>query len=554
MNIMASSRARAQEVIKCDFCDKPTVHFCNSCQKNLCKKCVLQHVTQFQSLSHDIVHYKNKKLQLVFLECKLHPGQRCEVQCQQCETPICVRCLIGSHKSHDAVELLELVQIKREEIQKETKEIEERIVPDYNKTDANLQVKLDEITTEFCKNEQERERLRILWHKKVDKIFDALDYLNNSVKERNLETITSSRTKIKTFIQCMNQTVKKNKQILKSNKASDFADYSSKLNEYKDVLTDLDVQMPSLIGKEVEGKELTIEMEDFKAILTHKLLFSMENEVLHPPPIYELLEKPSIVAYFPTEFSLLGRLACVGEKDAWIIHAHQHFLRINIHGSVEERFTDGSAVWPDIAVNNEGELVYSNIFKMTVNIVRQGKSKTLIEMPEGWVPDRLCCTRSGDILVCVSSNSQRKIFRYHETKITQTVDKDENGKPILKNGEVLPFMTENNNEDICVSDTNANEAVILSKKGRVRFRYNGTPAKTRKPFCIRDLVTDPLNQIIVADYNNSCLHILDQNGQFLKCVDNCELDQISSLSIDGERRLWAGLSHTGKIKVIQYLK
>lgn len=64
------------------------------------------------------------------------------------------------------MELLELVQIKREEIQKETKEIEERIVPDYNKTDANLQVKLDEITTEFCKNEQERERLRILWHKK----------------------------------------------------------------------------------------------------------------------------------------------------------------------------------------------------------------------------------------------------------------------------------------------------------------------------------------------------------------------------------------------------
>lgn len=159
----------------------------------------------------------------------------------------------------------------------------------------------------------------------------------------------------------------------------------------------------------------------------------MENKV------YELLEKPSIVAYFPTEFPLLGRLACVGEKHAWIIHAHQHFLRINIHGSVEERFTDVSAVWPDKAVKNEGELVY---------IVRQGKSKTLIEMPEGWAPDRLCCTSSEDILVCVSSNSQRKIFRYHETKITQTVDKDENGKPILKNGEFLPFMTENNNEDI----------------------------------------------------------------------------------------------------------
>lgn len=552
---MAFFRALSQEAIKCDLCDKPTEHFCNSCQKNLCKKCVRKHVTKLSSLSHDIVQYKNK-LQLLFPECRLHQGQRCEVQCLQCKTPICVRCLIGSHKSHDAVELLELVQIRREEIQKETGEIEEELIPEYSKTDANLKDKLAKITKEFLMNEQEKERQRKLWHQEVDKIFDTLDSLNNSLKQRNLESITSYQTRIKTIAQGMIQTVQQNKQILKSNKASDFADYTSKLIEYRDVLTDLDAQMPSLIGKEVEGKELTIEMGDFRAILTHTLLYSMAAEALHPPPAYKLLEKPIIVASFPTEVSPLLRLSCVGEKEAWFINAHQHFLRINIHGSVEEKFTDLFSAWPDIAVNKQGELVYSNIFNRTVNIVRKGKSKTLIKMPETWTPDRLCCTRSGDILVCVSTtgNCQTIIFRYHKTKITQTFDKDENGEPILKNGDVLPFITENNNEDICVSDCNANDVVILSKKGRVRFRYNGAPAKTRKPFSPRDIVTDTLNQIIMADYNNSCLHILDQNGQFLKCVDNCELDQIGPLSIDGEGRLWAGLSSTGKIKVIQHLK
>lgn len=186
------------------------------------------------------------------------------------------------------MELLELVQIRREEIQKETGEIEEELIPEYSKTDANLKDKLAKITKEFLMNEQEKERQRKLWHQEVDKIFDTLDSLNNSLKQRNLESITSYQTRIKTIAQGMIQTVQQNKQILKSNKASDFADYTSKLIEYRDILTDLDAQMPSLIGKEVEGKELTIEMGDFRAILTHTLLYSMAAEALHPPPAYKL--------------------------------------------------------------------------------------------------------------------------------------------------------------------------------------------------------------------------------------------------------------------------
>jgi sugar lactone lactonase YvrE len=62
-----------------------------------------------------------------------------------------------------------------------------------------------------------------------------------------------------------------------------------------------------------------------------------------------------------------------------------------------------------------------------------------------------------------------------------------------------------------------------------------------------------MSQIIVADYNNACLHILDQNGQFLRCVDNCGLVNPDGLSVDSEGRLWVGL-HDSEVKVIQYTK
>ena len=70
----------------------------------------------------------------------------------------------------------------------------------------------------------------------------------------------------------------------------------------------------------------------------------------------------------------------------------------------------------------------------------------------------------------------------------------------------------------------------------------------------RGIVTDDLSQIIVADFNNDCLHILDTNGHLLKCVDDCGLVEPNGLSLDSEGKLWVGLEKTGEIKVIEYLQ
>ena len=69
-----------------------------------------------------------------------------------------------------------------------------------------------------------------------------------------------------------------------------------------------------------------------------------------------------------------------------------------------------------------------------------------------------------------------------------------------------------------------------------------------------DIITDALSQIIVTDIFNNCLHILDQNGQFLRCVDDCGLEKPLGLSVDSEGRLWVGLLKKREIKVVQYLE
>jgi sugar lactone lactonase YvrE len=66
-------------------------------------------------------------------------------------------------------------------------------------------------------------------------------------------------------------------------------------------------------------------------------------------------------------------------------------------------------------------------------------------------------------------------------------------------------------------------------------------------------VTDSKGHIIVIDRLNHCLHILDQNGQFLRLVDG-GLYNLIGLSVDSEGRLWMGKYDSGEVKVIQYMK
>ena len=44
-------------------------------------------------------------------ECKIHPGQRCEVFCHDCQTPVCVMCCKGPYQEHHAIEMNKIIKI-----------------------------------------------------------------------------------------------------------------------------------------------------------------------------------------------------------------------------------------------------------------------------------------------------------------------------------------------------------------------------------------------------------------------------------------------------------
>ncbi|XP_062593638.1 uncharacterized protein LOC134255143 [Saccostrea cucullata] len=350
----------------------------------------------------------------------------------------------------------------------------------------------------------------------------------------------------------MIKTVQENKKILKSNKVSGVNNYQSKLKEYRNIPQIPDLSLPSLQTNTVLGRELSIELGEYKATLTQTSLSSLTDL-----SVKELLEEARLIANIPTNVKNLLKIVCVGSAEVWVNGTDKMICCVDIHGAVQDTVTSTCNRFPnDITVTREEELLYSDAINRTVNIVRDGKTKTLITIPRGWHPRGLCCTRSGDILVSMNSTDKicYKIVCYQGQRVTQEIEKDERGDPIYQGGEYGVYVVENNNGDIVASDRNAFKVVVVDRTGKVRFRYNDKPPGGERSFGPTHIVTDSMGHIIVTDCQNDCLHILDQNGQFLRCVDNCGLEDPYGLSVDSEGKLWVGLFFSGEMKVIKYMK
>ena len=168
----------------------------------------------------------------------------------------------------------------------------------------------------------------------------------------------------------------------------------------------------------------------------------------------------------------------------------------------------------------------------------------------------LCSTQAGDLLVSVTSEdkTRSKIVRYSDYHEKQRIQYDVNDQPLFSAGTSSKCLCENRNLDICVADHAAKAVVVVTSSGKLRFRYKGNSNTTNETFAPSGITTDSRCNILTADCFNQCIHILDEDGQFLRFIDNTDLGRPWGLCTDSNDNLIVGVWDTGKLKKIKYYK
>lgn len=105
-------------------------------------------------------------------------------------------------------------------------------------------------------------------------------------------------------------------------------------------------------------------------------------------------------------------------------------------------------------------------------------------------------------------------------------------------GEIVRCICESSNFDICVAVCKYEKVVALNQDGELRFRYNGNPSITEESFSPTGITTDSQCRILIADDITSYIHILDKDGQFLRFIDNCDLQLPCCLCVDTKDNLY----------------
>ncbi|XP_065928390.1 tripartite motif-containing protein 3-like [Magallana gigas] len=552
-------RTWAQDVLRCHLCETPgPPMYCDICHIHLCKACVGEHISD-ESKDHKVVPFKKRGLNP---KCSKHSTQLCELYCEHCNIPICVECVSSrEHLGHEQVGILKMLDTKKEALQRDLQELENTIYPKYQEIASNTPVQKVDLKENSKKLTKAIDKHGEELHREIDIAIRKLKSDVVEIDSKHLVVLDKHEDEIKRSISEITQSIADLKNLLNSNDVSLVFAHQSRNAEFRRLPPKLTVTLPRFTPRKINKEHINQQIGSLSAlsIKTEEHGYALESPGAEStPPDRPLIGVPRIITYINTEYGRSNRLRCVSclsDDELWTSGRDNMVRLYNLHSKLVKSIQTKSRQMPeDIAVTQSGELVYTDYHDRTVNIVKNTQIQTLIRL-QGWKPLFVCVTSSDDLLVVMITDAEKhaKVVRYSGSTEKQTIQYNDKGQPLYSSDDRYPkYICENKNLDICVADDLAGAIVGVNQAGKLRFTYTGPSSTTKKQFKPTGITTDRHSRILTADSNNDCIHILDQDGQFLRYIDNYHLEYPFGLCVDTKDNLFVTEYFTGEVKKIQY--
>ncbi|XP_052684062.1 E3 ubiquitin-protein ligase TRIM71-like [Crassostrea angulata] len=556
-------RTWAQDVLRCRLCETPSPHmYCDICNIYLCKACVDEHLSDRPN-EHSVIPFQNHLFPNL---CRIHSSKECELFCEQCEKPICVKCASSKeHSGHGYVGMVKALDSQKAVLNRDLQELEKFVLPKYHeiaKIVNNFPVEKD-IKENIRKSTAAIDKHGDELHREIDNIIKQMKSDLDKMSQ-NIEVLKKHKNNLTSTISEITKSIADLKKLLKCSYTDStrvFA-YKSRNAEFKRLPPKLTVSLAEFSPQVIQPEQLHKQFGSLSAfsIGIEEHGYTLELPSAESSPIHKPInDEPRIITVIKTDYGAKNKLysvSCLNNKEIWT-HGHDKILRLySMYGTLFKSIKTKPGNRPqDIAVTGEGDLAYTAYWDNTVNIVKNAQTQTAIQL-QGWKPHGICSTSSGDLMVAMDSvdDTETKVVRYTDFTEKQTIQFNDKGQPLFStSNRYYKHISENRNLDICVSDRDARAVVVVNQAGNLRFTYNGHPSATKESFRPVGITTDSHGQILIADRENNRIHILNQDGQFLRYIDDGGLDGPYGLCVDTRNNLFVSESDTGKVKKIGYM-
>ena len=207
----------------------------------------------------------------------------------------------------------------------------------------------------------------------------------------------------------------------------------------------------------------------------------------------------------------------------------------------------------DIASTAGDDIVATEFTNKRVIRVSSSGTTTALRQTGQLEPWGICVNNKQQIVVGLRKGHGQPpikmvVYSTDGSMILQEIEKDKSGKPLFTKS--IYQVKQNINGDYIAADTNI--IVCVTEEGVYKWEYKVQKEGEIPPY-VAGIVCDKYGNIIIAEFNNDKLSLLDGEGALVTTLmtrDDGVYDPWS-LTIDGEGLLWIG--QLGNVKVVTYI-
>ncbi|XP_060062799.1 E3 ubiquitin-protein ligase TRIM71-like [Ylistrum balloti] len=542
--------------IICDVCnnDQNAIGRCIECSQDLCESCFNYHNNIRSTREHHVAtidkdHLQGKLTRDVY--CEIHVNEKNMYYCIDCEKLVCQHCNMTKHKLHLCRVVTEMSDNFREQL---TDLVESEEFANHlfwmtdRKTETVQHIKklegLEEVAAREIINHAK------VWHELIE---DMKKFMLKRAREEARKGISPAKNigkKLENNMQSYANLYLVARAAVKQSDDVEIVESGLKLQRK---LRSLRIEGPVRTLSKNSGIQFSpkvMSLEEFNP------MFGLVG------PTVQLDSNSRLISAFciKTAGAPVSSISYATDGRSWIIEGIDGLIQLyDNRGRVHQTINLGLPADDIICEPDNKKYVSCNSAKQVVTLDENLQMSVVTKTDlctRGIAYDR----QQGALVICLTEkNAFYDYEHHHKNRIVKTIV---NGEKRMETPDILSFaasplveyparLTATKSGFIAISDWKRNCVTILDATGHVETEYFIlSKGANSEGFCPRGICCDNDGRILVADFNNHRIMLLDETGQTFLAILTKEdgIHHPWSVSCGNDGLVWIGNKH-GEVKI-----